>query len=73
MERNILSLANESKIDSLFTIEIIRRTTNIKEEELVTFMEKYRPTVSQSENWNRYDFLKYIQGCYQQFVQLKEN
>ena len=73
MERNILSLANESKIDSLFTLEIIRRTTNIKEEELVTFVEKYRPTVSQSEHWNRYDFLKYIQGCYQQFVELKEN
>ncbi|MDM1293400.1 hypothetical protein HX021_03720 [Sphingobacterium sp. N143] len=67
MEKNIEDVEKESKVDSIFNINSIKSVIPIKEDEIIEFMEKYRPNVDQIQSWNTYDLYLYLQESYKSF------
>ena len=67
MEKNIQHAIKESKIDSVFNRNAVKMSTSIKDEEITTFMEEYRPTFEQVQGWNTYDLYLYIKKSYKSF------
>ncbi len=50
----------ETKIDRIFNKTIVTELTGLEGEELRSFMEWYRPSLSTAEKWGRYDLMVYI-------------
>lgn len=71
MEKNIQLAIKESKIDSVFNKNAVKMSTSIKDEDIATFMEAYRPTFEQVQTWNTYDLYHYIQKSYKSFTSAK--
>jgi len=71
MEKNIQHAIKESKIDSVFNRNAVKMSTSIKDEDITTFMEAYRPTFEQVQSWNTYDLYLYIQKSYESFKAVK--
>ncbi|AIM35480.1 hypothetical protein KO02_01500 [Sphingobacterium sp. ML3W] len=67
MEENIKDTELESKIDSVFNINSIKKIVSIKDDEIMSFIEKYRPTAEQVKIWNTYDLYLYVQESYESF------
>jgi len=75
MEKDIQHGILENKVDSTFNRHTIKIVTAIKDEEILSFMESYRPTAEQVQSWNTYDLYEYIKKCYTsfKFVESQEN
>lgn len=71
MEKNIKDAELENKVDSAFNINSIKKVVSIKDDEIMSFIEKYRPTAEQVRTWNTYDLYLYIQECYESFKKTK--
>lgn len=50
----------ETKIDRIFNKTIVTELTGLEGEELQSFMDWYRPSLSTAEKWGRYDLMVYI-------------
>lgn len=72
MEKNIQHAIRESKIDSVFNRNAVKLGTSIKDEDIMPFMEAYRPTFEQVQSWNTYDLYLYIQQSYESFTAKRE-
>jgi len=72
MDKNIQLAIKESKIDSVFNRNAVKISTSIKDEDITTFMENYRPTFEQVQSWNTYDLYLYIQKSYESFAMQRE-
>jgi hypothetical protein len=57
----------QTLIDGFFNETIIQENTDLKGEELETFMINYRPDFEKAENWARYDAIKYIKEAYKTY------
>jgi hypothetical protein len=57
----------QTLIDGFFNETIIQENTDLKGEELETFMINYRPDFEKAENWTRYDAIKYIKEAYKTY------
>ncbi len=51
---------NEIAIDRIFTQKVVSETTDLEGEELLNFMELYRPPYESVIKWGQYDLLNYI-------------
>lgn len=71
MDKNIKNAELEYKVDSVFNINSIKKVVSIKDDELTSFIEKYRPTTEQVQTWNTYDQYLYIQKSYESFKKTK--
>ncbi len=56
-------------VDHRFSKYIVKRTTHLNNEELDTFMIKYRPSYDFCKRSSDYDFLEYIKLAYKQYKQ----
>jgi hypothetical protein len=72
MEKNIQHAVKESKIDSVFHRNAVKMCTSIKDEDITTFMQAYRPTFEQVQSWSTYDLYLYIQKSYESFTSAKK-
>lgn len=51
---------NEIAVDRIFTQKIVGETTALEGQDLLNFMELYRPPYDQAVKWGQYDLLNYI-------------
>lgn len=49
-----------TKVDRIFNKTIVQKITSLEGDELVDFMEIYRPSLSSVERWGQYDLMNYI-------------
>ncbi|HEY1871383.1 MAG TPA: hypothetical protein VGG71_10005, partial [Chitinophagaceae bacterium] len=54
-------------IDHRFNKLLVRRLTNLPNEQLDTFMARYRPTYQFTARASDYEFQTYIKKCYEEF------
>lgn len=59
---------NEIAVDRIFTQKIVSETTGLQGEELLNFMELYRPSHDTASKWGQYDLLNYITSSYKNWV-----
>ncbi len=59
------------KIDKRFNKEVVKRLTDLTEEQLQPFMDSYRPSLDQLTAWNDYDLINYIKKSAQGFKEGK--
>ncbi len=52
--------SNEIAIDKVFSVKVVSETTGLKGDELINFMELYRPPYETAIKWGQYDLLNYI-------------
>ena len=53
-----------TKVDRIFNKDLVRKLTNLEGDELTSFMDLYRPTLSKLESWGQYDLMNYINKSY---------
>ena len=58
----------EKFIDHKFSGAIVKRVTHISDNDLPTFLIRYRPSYQFAKNSSDYEFLDYIKLAYQQFI-----
>lgn len=59
------------EISKGFNDEVIKQYTPIKDNELVDFEWRYKPSVEQVKYWSDYDLIDYIKNSYQKFKSLQ--
>lgn len=57
----------QSLVDRKFTINLVQATTGLSGEDLINFMDIYRPSFHQAEHWNEYDVRSYIKKSFDNF------
>lgn len=57
----------QSLIDRKFTINLVEAGTSLSGEDLINFMDIYRPSFHQAESWNEYDARAYIKKSFDDF------
>ncbi|MCL7989476.1 carboxypeptidase-like regulatory domain-containing protein [Sphingobacterium sp. lm-10] len=55
----------ETKIDRIFSKSIVTELTGLEGEDLQSFMDWYRPSLSTAERWGRYDLMVYINKSFE--------
>ena len=60
-------LAHE-KISAMFNPDLITSIVPLKGDDLNDFIQKYKPTVDQVENWTAYDAHVYIKKCFSSYT-----
>lgn len=55
---------NELAVDRIFTQKVVSETTGLDGEELLNFMEMYRPSHDVATKWGQYDLLDYITSSF---------
>lgn len=55
----------ETKIDRIFNKGIVTELTGLEGEDLQSFMDWYRPSLSTAERWGRYDLMVYINKSFE--------
>ncbi|QBR13457.1 hypothetical protein [Sphingobacterium sp. CZ-2] len=63
-ERYMNQELEASKVDRVFNKAIVNKITNLEGDELQSFMDLYRPSISSVERWGEYDLLNYIQNSF---------
>jgi hypothetical protein len=58
----------QNAIDYRYTRTLVNRITGLKDQQLTTFMQRYRPGYWFVENANDYDFVTYIKNNYKRFL-----
>lgn len=53
------------EIDKRYTKELVKNITHLPDEELLIFMDAYRPSYSNFKNWNDYQLYQYIQSSFE--------
>jgi hypothetical protein len=54
-------------VDRKFTVNLVQATTGLSGEDLLNFMDIYRPSFHQAEHWNEYDVRSYIKRSFDSF------
>lgn len=57
----------QSVVDRKFNIAIVQNSTGLSGDDLINFMDLYRPSFRQAENWNEYDVHAYIKRSLDNF------
>lgn len=57
----------QSVVDRKFTVNLVQATTGLSGEDLLNFMDIYRPSFRQAEHWNEYDVRSYIKRSFDSF------
>lgn len=57
----------QSVVDRKFNINLVQASTDLSGEDLVNFMDLYRPSFHQAEKWNEYDARSYIKRSFDNF------
>jgi len=57
----------QSEIDVYFNATIIQKNSDLKGKDLETYMLNCRPDYEKAQNWNSYDYLKYIKDSTKKF------
>lgn len=57
----------QSVVDRKFNIDLVRTSTGLSGDDLVNFMDLYRPSFHRAENWNEYDARSYIKKSFDNF------
>jgi len=47
-------------VDSRYTKELVKRVTNLPDEEVIKFMRQYRPSYEDMQEWNDYELIAHI-------------
>lgn len=67
--KSILTKDEEANyVDHLFTKEKIEELTQLKGDDLVTFMNKYRPSILELRKMTAYELVQYIKKSYIEFI-----
>ncbi len=61
-----------SVVKKRFSKEMIKRVTNIPDEDLEKFMDNFTPSYEDIKNWNEYELMSYIKRSYQYFQKNKD-
>ena len=61
----------ETGIDKRFNKSLIQQVTDLKEEQILPFMDSYRPSFDQLSAWNDYDLINYVKKSAQGFKEGK--
>lgn len=67
-QQRLLQEEQEKFIEHRFNKQLVRRLTNLTDEQLDTFMVLYRPSYQFSMLATDYDFQSYIKKCYELFI-----
>jgi hypothetical protein len=57
----------QSMVDRKFNINLVQASTGLSGEDLLNFMDIYRPSFYQAEKWNEYDARTYIKKSFDNF------
>lgn len=71
IKKNIKKAELEDKVDGLFNLHSIKQVVPIKDDEIMSFIEKHRPTYEKVQSWSTYDLYQYIQESYEIFKKTK--
>ena len=63
-ERYMTKELEATKIDRIFNKSLVSSLTNLEGEELQSFMDMYRPSLSSVERWGEYDLMSYITNSF---------
>jgi len=58
----------QSQIDQYFNNTTVQNNTDLRGENLEKFMIDYRPEYEKAQNWNSYDYIKYIRESAKKFT-----
>jgi len=63
-ERYMTKELEATKIDRVFNKRLVASLTNLEGDELQSFMDMYRPSISSIERWGDYDLMSYITNSF---------
>ncbi len=63
-ERYVTQELEATKVDRIFNKSIVSKLTSLEGEELQSFMELYRPSLTTAEKWGEYDLMTYISNSF---------
>ncbi len=61
----------ELSVDKRFNKSLVKQVTDLKEEQIQSFMDSYRPSFDQLSAWNDYDLINYVKKSAQGFKEGK--
>lgn len=72
MSAEISDELDNEKISKMFNPDLISSIVPIEGDDLNDFIQKYKPTVAQVENWTAYDAHVYIKKCFDSYMATKK-
>lgn len=73
LQKTLIKDEQYNYVDQVFSKQKIIELTHLKGDSLQTFMDKYRPSLSQAKSMNDYEMLLYIKKSYGEFVKPMNN
>lgn len=73
LQQRLIQQEQDRYISHRFNKRFIRQLTNIADEDLVYFMDFYKPEFAVLQTMNEIELGYYIQQCYQHFIRLKKS
>ncbi len=68
LQKVLLKEEEDNYIDHLFSKRKVTTITSLKNDSLIEFMNKYRPSAAELKKMNDYDLIMYIKKYYQEFI-----